>query len=245
MEPVTTPAVILRRFDHGEADQVVWMLTPRRGRLAAIAPSARRSRRRFPGGVEPFARVTATVTPPRRGELWRLEELTPRAPQTGLRGSLEGIACAGAACEVAAELGREADPAPSLFARLEDYLEALDGGAVDASGLFAFLLGALAAAGLEPQFRHCARCGAAPQANPASGEHFDPGEGGRLCPSCPPRAPGAIPVRHEWLDALARLRTGERPELPREPRQLVWRHLEQQLGRRLRSYALLDELALA
>ncbi len=244
MALLTTPAILLRRFDHGESAQVAWLLTPRQGRVAAFAAGARRSRRRFPGGIEPATLVTAVIEPPRRGELWRLSELSPRALLPSLRGSLEAIACAGAACELSAELSRENDPAPGLFVLLEGYLRLLDGGRRGAADLAGFFLDALGAAGLGPSLSRCARCGGARE-----GEDdplfFDGSEGGCLCRRCPPRAPGAVPVRAEWVDALVRAGRGEAPELPPGAQRLLWQILDHRLGKRLRSHALLAQLRLA
>ncbi len=257
---IKTPAVILRRFDTGESDQVVWLLTEQRGRLSAFASGARRSKRRFAGGIEPFSLVEARLEPPRRGDLWRLAELSPQQSLPGLRASLEAIGCAGLACELCTELSRDSDPAAPLYDLLAAYLRALDAGQRGAAELFGFLFEALEVAGLQPQLARCARCGGEPKspdrrpqpsasarqpAEPASSEFFDASEGGRLCGRCPPRGPGAIRARPEALDALARLQAGERVELGPEPRALAWRYLEQQLNKRLQSFAMLDELGLA
>jgi DNA repair protein RecO (recombination protein O) len=235
-----TPAVILRRFDTGESDQVVWLLTEQRGRLSAFAPGARRSKRRFAGGIEPFSLVEARLASPTRGELWRLAELSPQQTLPGLRTSLEAIACAGLACELCAELSRDSDPAPALYELLAAYLRALDAGQRGAPELFCFLLAALETAGLQPQLERCARCGGEPRPP----ECFDPNEGGRLCGNCPPRGPGAVRARTDALDALARLQAGELVDLRPEPRALAWRYLESQLNKRLQSYAMLEELGL-
>jgi DNA repair protein RecO (recombination protein O) len=236
-----TPAVILRRFDTGESDQVVWLLTEQHGRLSAFASGARRSKRRFAGGIEPYSLVEARLEPPRRGDLWRLAELTPQQSLPGLRASLEAIGCAGLACELCTELSRDSDPAAPLYDLLAAYLRALDAGQRGAPELFGFLFEALEVAGLQPQLARCARCGGEPK----SPEFFDVTEGGRLCGNCPPRGPGAIRARREALDALAAIQAGTPVELGPEPRALAWRYLEQQLNKRLQSFAMLEELGLA
>jgi DNA repair protein RecO (recombination protein O) len=216
-------------------------LTRERGRISAFAAGAKRSKRRFAGGIEPFALVEARLAPPTRGELWRLAELTPQQQLPGLRGSLEAIACASLACELCAELSRDSDPAAMLYGLLAAHLRALDSGPRGAPQLFGFVFEALEAAGLQPQLQRCARCGG----EPVAPEWFDPGEGGRLCARCPPRGPGAVRARSEALDALAALQAGEGVELGKEARALAWRYLEQQLNKRLQSRAMLDDLGLA
>ncbi|MHB8419187.1 MAG: DNA repair protein RecO [Myxococcales bacterium] len=234
---ITTPAVVLRRFDCGESDRVVWLLTAERGRLAAFAPGARRSKRRFAGLLEPCSLVQARLSPPRRGELWRLAELAPQQTLSALRGSLEAIACAGAACELCTELSREADGSPELYALLADFLRTLDA-RLRFGDLFGFFLRALDAAGLAPELGTCVRCGG----EPLPPDLFDAAEGGRLCARCPPRGPGAVRPSAGALRALTAAQEGEDVDLPPEARSLLWRYLEQQLGKRLRSRAMLEEL---
>src|SRR3954469_19269402 len=52
--PVKTQAVVLRSIRYGEADRIVHLYTPMRGRVGAIAKGARRARSRFGGRPEPF-----------------------------------------------------------------------------------------------------------------------------------------------------------------------------------------------
>src|SRR3954454_1697426 len=55
--PVKTQAVVLRSIRYGEADRIVHLYTPGRGRVGAIAKGVRRSRSRFGGRLEPFFRL--------------------------------------------------------------------------------------------------------------------------------------------------------------------------------------------
>ena len=50
-------AVVLRSLRYGEADRILHLYTPDRGRLGAIAKGVRKSRSRFGGRLEPCARV--------------------------------------------------------------------------------------------------------------------------------------------------------------------------------------------
>ena len=57
--PVKTEAVVLRSMRYGEADRILHVYTPHRGRISAIAKGVRRTRSRFGGRLEPFFRLTA------------------------------------------------------------------------------------------------------------------------------------------------------------------------------------------
>jgi len=52
-----TSAVVLRNRAYGEADRILHLYTPSRGRVGAIAKGIRRTRSRFGGRLEPFSRV--------------------------------------------------------------------------------------------------------------------------------------------------------------------------------------------
>ena len=44
---ITTPAIVLRTVDYGEADRVVTLFTREHGKLSALARGARKSVKRF------------------------------------------------------------------------------------------------------------------------------------------------------------------------------------------------------
>ncbi len=52
----TTDALILKRMDYGEADRILTLFTPGRGKIRAIAKGARRTTSRIAGHVELFTR---------------------------------------------------------------------------------------------------------------------------------------------------------------------------------------------
>ncbi|MEJ7754234.1 MAG: recombination protein O N-terminal domain-containing protein, partial [Candidatus Limnocylindrales bacterium] len=62
-----TQAIVLSRFELGEADRVLTLLTPHDGKIKAIAKGVRRPKSRIGGAVEPFAELhLVLVRPPRR-----------------------------------------------------------------------------------------------------------------------------------------------------------------------------------
>ena len=52
-----TPAIILKRFDLGEADRLLTILTPQYGKLEAVAKGARKLTSHKTGHVELFTRA--------------------------------------------------------------------------------------------------------------------------------------------------------------------------------------------
>ena len=57
----TTEAIVLSRFDLGEADRVLTLITPAGGKLKAIAKGVRRPTSRLGGSLEPFAELTVAL----------------------------------------------------------------------------------------------------------------------------------------------------------------------------------------
>lgn len=239
---ITTEALVLRRFDTGEADRVVWLLTPGRGRLSAFAAAARKSQRRFAGALEPFTRLSVQLTPPTRGDLWRFVDAQVLDGHASLRDSLEAMACASAASELTAALAVEGDGRHGprgLYEILLAYLRALVSGPLP-NDLYRFVFLALQAAGLRPSFSACVRCG---QTAASEGEYFDPAEGGRLCGCCRPRTATAARVSSGLLCALQAFELGT-AECPSEGRALLWSYAQHQLGKEVKSLSFLRELGL-
>ena len=59
--PVKVQGVVLRSLRFGEADRILHVYTPQRGKLGAIAKGVRRARSRFGGRMEPFFRLNLVL----------------------------------------------------------------------------------------------------------------------------------------------------------------------------------------
>ena len=70
MRQITTPAIILRRTNYGEADRIVTFLTPA-GKLKALVKGVRRSKSKLAGGIELFSESSVTFMET-RGDLARI-----------------------------------------------------------------------------------------------------------------------------------------------------------------------------
>ena len=173
-----TPAVILGTRPLGEADLLVVLLTPGRGKVRAAAPHARRSRRRFPGGLVGGAVGDAMIVPRGMG-LSRLEGFVSVRDLGGLGRDLGRFAQVAYLCELTDGLLHEAVADPALFSALCESLgRTLDAGA-DAGLLRRYELWLLRALGLLPALEHCAVCGEALAAGPTVS--FEEQHGGALC----------------------------------------------------------------
>ncbi len=61
MRPFSTEAIILRRTNYGEADRILSLLTPERGKISAIAKGVRKPKSKLAGGLELFAQCDITI----------------------------------------------------------------------------------------------------------------------------------------------------------------------------------------
>jgi DNA repair protein RecO (recombination protein O) len=180
---VKTEAVVLRSMRYGEADRILQLYTPNRGRVSAIAKGVRRARSRFGGRLEPFFRLRIEL------HEGRSELLTVTGAQTvdghaRLRGDGRALDAAARACDAVGRLFETTEPHPGVYNLLCRKLSLLDeqagiGSSTDRAAALAFRLKLLLAAGLAPQLGACASCG--------EREHlvgFSGAAGGVVCAAC-------------------------------------------------------------
>jgi DNA repair protein RecO (recombination protein O) len=183
-----TPAIVLRTTPVGESDLIVTLLTASHGRVDARANGARKSKRRFPGGLPMAARGFATLATGRG--MPRLEGFEATHDAQALGRDLEAFAYAAYGCELALELVEGAMPDPRAFAALAEYLADVlgeDQGSEHGLGrtpwaMRRFELRLLEALGFIGAFDRCAVCGTPlPEWTSGSRVAFDRSRGGPLC----------------------------------------------------------------
>jgi DNA repair protein RecO (recombination protein O) len=186
---IKTEAVVLRSMRYGEADRILHLYTPNRGRVSAIAKGVRRSRSRFGGRLEPFFRLRVELHEG-RGELLTVTGADTVEGHRRLREDARALDAAARACDAVGRLFETSEPHPGVFNLLCRKLALLDEQAHDAqregataiaarAGSLAFRLKLLLAAGLAPQLGACASCGE--QENLIG---FSGAAGGVVCGAC-------------------------------------------------------------
>ena len=122
----TTDAIVLSRFDLGEADRVLTLITPGDGKLKAIAKGVRRPTSRLGGSVEPFAELRVQLAHGRTFEV--VTQVSVGHAWLRLRDSLEPAATAWYLAELADRSLEERHPAEPLYLLLKRAYELLDAG---------------------------------------------------------------------------------------------------------------------
>ncbi|MEM7157530.1 MAG: DNA repair protein RecO [Myxococcota bacterium] len=173
------PAVVLATRPMGEADVLVVLLTPQQGKVRAAARHARKSRRRFPGGLSGGAVGEATLAFRRNG-LSRLEAFSPSLDHSGLGRDLTRFAYVAYLCELTDVLLHEPEPDPALFTALYGAIRRTMDQPPRAVVLRLFELRLLWSLGLLPALGACAVCGDEIGRGPTV--PIDDARGGTLCP---------------------------------------------------------------
>lgn len=177
---------MLRTQELGEADLIVRLFTRDAGVVHGVARSARKSRKRFGGVLEPLTRVRLQWTEKAGRELHRLDQVE------GVRSfaDMQSDPVLQAACAVLAELseafGRDGEADPKCFDLLAAVLDALENGGHPLVLVRYFEHWLLRLHGLLPDLAACGVCGkTSPQ---AASIWVEPG-GGSRCAECRAGAP--------------------------------------------------------
>lgn len=216
MREFTEKALVLRVGRFREADAWVRLLTPSRGVLTAFAFGGMKSRRRFPGCLDPLNLVLFHFNSDRRGRYLNLDEGTLLEGHPGVRGNRRNLGVAvnclkfTEAVQVAPE---GAEQTYDLLLRVLHLLEIPLASPEDIPLLFRARVGF--SQGYQPHFLGCGGCG-------RSLEDFDNPrffveKGQVLCPSCvgPESLRRGLVVSHGALRALDWIMTHPPEEWPR------------------------------
>lgn len=194
----TDDALILRRFSFGESSLVIQVLTREHGRVHLIARGAYRPKSRYYAALDLFDTLRITWAHSETRELLELREAEIIKRRAVLSHSLDTFRASTAALELAGLGARVGQPAPELFALLEELLDGQADPEVEPEAALAvFELRFLRQLGLFPSLRRCAACdGEAPAVHGQGPEQggrvaFSAGSGGRLCRACAEQARAA------------------------------------------------------
>jgi len=148
-------AIILETRALRESDLLVILLTRGSGKLTAVARGARRSKKRFMGGLDMFTCGTVELrTSKKSGALPTLESMSEREVWLGLRGNLTRFSLASFCAELANTFSPDGDAEGSLyFTPLTDCLaelNCLESQALSYGTVIYFTLTLLALGGYNP-----------------------------------------------------------------------------------------------
>jgi DNA repair protein RecO (recombination protein O) len=208
-------AVVLRSMRYGEADRILHLYTPHRGRLSAIAKGVRRARSRFGGRLEPYFRLELVLYQG-RSDLLTVTSAETLDGHPRLREHAAALDSASRACDAVGRLFVDGEPHSGVYHLLANQLALLDADPARATpaNALAFRLKLLLAAGFAPQLAACAGCGET--------EHlvgFSGAAGGVVCSACEAGAFALGQEAHDFLVGALGRPLAEAPDAP--PRALA------------------------
>jgi DNA repair protein RecO (recombination protein O) len=197
-----TDAIILRRSDFGEADRLLTVFTPERGKLRLLAKGVRKTTSRKAGHVELFMLTDMLIAQGRTWDIISQAEIVE--PYRDLREDLDKTSHAYYLAELVDRFTEEHDTNAPLFELLAITLAHLSHTDDPFIALRYFELHLLSLTGFQPQLHFCVACNEAlePVEN-----YFHFADGGALCPEHGRVRPHAEPIPLPVLKVLRFLQT--------------------------------------
>jgi len=157
--PKQSEALILRTYPFREADLLVTLFTRAEGKIRGVAKSAKRSKRRFGGALEPLTYVVAHWEEKEKQELARLDSCDILASPLAAEMTYPRVVALSYVAEVIDQLLPDREPNDDVFRLALSVVKHLEGGNVWMP-LTYFDLWIVRLSGVLPDLSHCASCGA-------------------------------------------------------------------------------------
>ena len=191
--------IVLSKESFGEADCYIQFYTRAWGLITTLAKSARKSKRRYVGGLDIFCHNEIFLRGDPKDHPY-LQELSVLNSFTGIRDELSRLLLAGKITQWVKRLANIATPSPHIYSLLGQTLALIekesDEDRLELLGLV-FKLKLLGFLGFKPRVDSCAKCSLSVESEAL----FDLEAGGILCESC---------ARQNHLNLALRLEGTER-----------------------------------
>lgn len=185
MNGFSTQGFLLRRIVYGESDLIITFFSVDQGKVTVIAKSAKKSRKRFGGILEPFSLLKIVCGTGRRSGMPVLQEAALVHPFARIRTDVSKTGFASYWAEIINEWSAESEAQPDIYRLFYHVLDQLDQTTDSGAGLsILFQLRFLTHAGLKPNLERCTGCKAAIDAIPQARVGYDLSRGGLICGRC-------------------------------------------------------------
>jgi len=214
---LSTPAILLRTIDYGEADRVVTLLGRTTGRVSALARGARKSQKRFGGGLGLGSVGEAALRERAGADLLTLERFDLMESHPSFGGDVARMAHAAYAAELVSKLCAPRHAETEVYDWLLGFLGELHRQGATAERLRVLEIGLLRRLGFGPVVEACAACGGDGGGARGGDRHpfrWDPARGGTICTDCGNRG---RPMREVVRRALERFATTPLESADAEP----------------------------
>ena len=243
---IRTETIVLRQQVFGEADRLLTLLTPDRGKLRAIAKGVRRPSSRKAGHLDLFMRSDVLLALGRNLDIITQAQIIDS--YLALRDDLLRSSYASYCVELLDCFTPEGETNHELYRLLADTLSRLSGSDNLPLTVRHYELHLLDLVGFRPELERCLGKGEPVQ---PEDQYFDPLMGGVLCSHCGSQRRGAWPISMDALrlmrflqrspyGAVANLRV--RPNVVAELERTHVRYITVQLQRQLKSVDFLERV---
>lgn len=197
-----TEAIVLKRSDFGEADRVLTLYTPERGKVRVVAKGIRRITSRKAGHLEMFVRSRILLHGGRDLDIVaQAESVETYRP---LREDLRRTACAYFVAELLDGFTGEEEGQAAVYELLVETLRRLSTARDLWLATHYFEMRLLGLLGYRPELFFCVRCRAPLK---PEGNALDPAAGGLVCPRCGGDEPHLETVSPQAFEVLRFLQT--------------------------------------
>jgi len=205
-----TEAIVLKHRRLGDADRIVTLLTPARGKLDAVAKGVLRTKSRLAGHLEPLVHVEVLLAHGRSLDIvTQAQMIEGFAP---LHADLERLSTGMYLAELADRMTVEHAEARDVYDLLLASLVRLSRGDGVHLVTRTFEMELLATTGFRPEWRSCIGCGEAVTAERAT---WSPLGGGVVCARCRERHEDALAIDGMVLRVLRAIQDGPYEEAGR------------------------------
>ena len=183
----STEALLLHRLPYGESDLIVRLFTEQSGRVSCLARSARKSQKRFGGGLEPLHTLSVSFDDRAGSDLGILRDASICVPRLTATTSLERMEAAGHGLRWLGQTLPPHSAEPEAWHAAIALLDQLDSpelpaGSTPTSLLASFGLRLLRALGWGLELGGCVVCERG--CEPGRSARVDPLRGGLVCRRC-------------------------------------------------------------
>lgn len=243
---------MLRRIAYGDYDLITTFYSLYQGKISLIAKSAKRSKKRFAGILEPFSVLQIVFTSGRGKGLPVLQEASVIKTFSNIRTDITKTAYAGYMGELIHDWAEEKVKQSSVYHLFQYILEKLDGGNLSADALSVlFQMRFLDLSGLCPNLSYCNLCRTPSEDIHQNRIAFDLKKGGLICDKCAPASPQYVRLSKGTIKQLLWIERGDlktaarirfSPQALKESLNFLEAFVPFHLGKQLRSLEFLKQL---
>lgn len=152
-------SIVFKKYDFGEADELVVFLSRELGWLRGVAKNAKKSRVRFGGHLEPLSLVEFVLRSRKKDDLVWIDESQVIQGFLRIRSDIGKVARAQYFLELCSVFLPEDHPDPVLFDFIQTFLESLEADIANPVQLLLDEIRLLGLLGYAPRFDLCPACG--------------------------------------------------------------------------------------